>query len=91
VSSELVIVTNAQGVILPQEPAQVALLSAPARGDADRSWYMPLRENGLYRFTAQLDWVYVANWSEARGAWVLKRYVDGIVSTDPAYYITPTA
>jgi hypothetical protein len=49
---------------------------------------MPLRENGLYKFTPHTALVYVANWSEAWGAWVLKPYTDGIVAPDPAYFVT---
>jgi hypothetical protein len=49
---------------------------------------MPLRENGLYKFTPHTASIYVANWSEAWGAWVLKPYTNGIVSPDPAYYVT---
>lgn len=49
---------------------------------------MPLRENGLYKFTSYATDLYVANWSAAWGAWVLKRYTEGIASPDPAYFVT---
>ena len=49
---------------------------------------MPLREHGLYQFTVHSDTVYVANWSDAWDAWVLRRYAEGSVSPDLEYFVT---
>jgi hypothetical protein len=49
---------------------------------------MALRENGLYQFKSLATSIYVANWSNAWEAWVLKLYANRIIASKPAYYVT---